>query len=152
MHCIQLSKLRVLQVFLNVFMYKENSCKLFKIVDCTADLQYTFVRFHIIYMPFKIQMQNQFSQFCLPYKLNQLSYFLFYCGLSKGFQDIDLREFKKSEANVTGFQLVNNKDPSVLRIVEQWQAFDNKDPKNVKKIFKVRTMNTPIMLLIRFPN
>ncbi|XP_062856628.1 glutamate receptor 1a [Trichomycterus rosablanca] len=53
-----------------------------------------------------------------------------------GFLDIDLSEFKKGEANVTGFQLVNYADPSVSRIVQQWIDFDNKDPKNVKKGLK----------------
>uniref|UniRef100_A0A8C1ZEB4 Glutamate receptor n=1 Tax=Cyprinus carpio TaxID=7962 RepID=A0A8C1ZEB4_CYPCA len=46
-----------------------------------------------------------------------------------GFLDIDLTEFKKGEANVTGFQLVNYADPNISRIVQQWMDFDNKDAK-----------------------
>uniref|UniRef100_A0A8B9J8R1 Glutamate receptor n=1 Tax=Astyanax mexicanus TaxID=7994 RepID=A0A8B9J8R1_ASTMX len=46
-----------------------------------------------------------------------------------GFLDIDLTEFKKGEANVTGFQLVNYDDTNISRIVQQWMDFDNKDPK-----------------------
>lgn len=54
--------------------------------------------------------------------------------------DIDLAEFKKGEANVTGFQLVNYADPSVSRIVQQWMDFDNKDSKVPKKGLKVNTL------------
>ncbi|GAA6097714.1 glutamate receptor 1a [Tachysurus ichikawai] len=50
--------------------------------------------------------------------------------------DIDLTEFKKGEANVTGFQLVNYVDPVVSRIVQQWIDFDNKDSKVPKKGLK----------------
>ncbi|XP_066506096.1 glutamate receptor 1a isoform X2 [Hoplias malabaricus] len=53
-----------------------------------------------------------------------------------GFLDIDLTEFKKGEANVTGFQLVNYDDPSVSRIAQQWIDFDNKDPKVPKRGLK----------------
>ncbi|MCI4379908.1 hypothetical protein PGIGA_G00233900 [Pangasianodon gigas] len=53
-----------------------------------------------------------------------------------GFMDIDLTEFKKGEANVTGFQLVNYADPGVNRIVQQWMDFDNKDSKVPKKGLK----------------
>lgn len=51
--------------------------------------------------------------------------------------DIDLSGFKKGEANVTGFQLVNYVDPGVSRIVQQWMDFDNKDSKVTKKGLKV---------------
>ncbi|XP_058253602.1 glutamate receptor 1a isoform X2 [Hemibagrus wyckioides] len=53
-----------------------------------------------------------------------------------GFLDIDLTGFKKGEANVTGFQLVNYVDPGVSRIVQQWMDFDNKDSKVTKKGLK----------------
>ncbi|XP_060741328.1 glutamate receptor 1a [Tachysurus vachellii] len=53
-----------------------------------------------------------------------------------GFMDIDLTEFKKGEANVTGFQLVNYVDPVVSRIVQQWIDFDNKDSRVPKKGLK----------------
>ncbi|KAK3536115.1 hypothetical protein QTP70_029354 [Hemibagrus guttatus] len=55
---------------------------------------------------------------------------------AKGFLDIDLNGFKKGEANVTGFQLVNYVDPGVSRIVQQWMDFDNKDSKVTKKRLK----------------
>uniref|UniRef100_A0A673LXM3 Glutamate receptor 1-like n=1 Tax=Sinocyclocheilus rhinocerous TaxID=307959 RepID=A0A673LXM3_9TELE len=53
-----------------------------------------------------------------------------------GFLDIDLTEFKKSEANVTGFQLVNYADRNISRIVQQWMDFDNKDAKVPKRGLK----------------
>ncbi|XP_049339839.1 glutamate receptor 1a isoform X3 [Astyanax mexicanus] len=53
-----------------------------------------------------------------------------------GFLDIDLTEFKKGEANVTGFQLVNYDDTNISRIVQQWMDFDNKDPKVPKRGLK----------------
>ncbi|XP_073777798.1 glutamate receptor 1a isoform X1 [Danio rerio] len=53
-----------------------------------------------------------------------------------GFLDIDLTEFKKGEANVTGFQLVNYADPNVSRTVQQWMEFDNKDAKVPKRRLK----------------
>ncbi|XP_030622553.1 glutamate receptor 1a isoform X4 [Chanos chanos] len=55
-----------------------------------------------------------------------------------GFLDIDLTEFKKGEANVTGFQLVDYSDQNVSRIVQQWMDFDNKDAKIPKRGIKVR--------------
>ncbi|XP_030622551.1 glutamate receptor 1a isoform X2 [Chanos chanos] len=53
-----------------------------------------------------------------------------------GFLDIDLTEFKKGEANVTGFQLVDYSDQNVSRIVQQWMDFDNKDAKIPKRGIK----------------
>ncbi|XP_056624982.1 glutamate receptor 1a isoform X2 [Triplophysa dalaica] len=53
-----------------------------------------------------------------------------------GFLDVDLTEFKKGEANVTGFQLVNYAHPNVSRIVQQWMDFDNKDAKSPKRGLK----------------
>ncbi|XP_034453901.1 LOW QUALITY PROTEIN: glutamate receptor 1a [Hippoglossus hippoglossus] len=46
-----------------------------------------------------------------------------------GFLDIDLTDLRKGGANITGFQLVNNSEPSVSRVVQQWLDFDNKDSK-----------------------
>lgn len=59
--------------------------------------------------------------------------------------DIDLTEFKKGEANVTGLQLVNYADPGVSRIAQQWMDFDNKDSKVPKKRLKVNTLCAPAM-------
>ncbi|XP_034036922.1 glutamate receptor 1a isoform X4 [Thalassophryne amazonica] len=46
-----------------------------------------------------------------------------------GFLDIDLTDLRKGGANITGFQLVNNSEPSVSRVVQQWMEFDIKDSK-----------------------
>ncbi|XP_053538120.1 glutamate receptor 1a isoform X2 [Ictalurus punctatus] len=59
-----------------------------------------------------------------------------YILVNLGFLDIDLTDFKKGEANVTGFQIVNYADPGVSRIVQQWMDFDNKDSKVPKKGLK----------------
>ncbi|XP_061581801.1 glutamate receptor 1a isoform X3 [Cololabis saira] len=53
-----------------------------------------------------------------------------------GFLDIDLTDLRKGGANITGFQLVNNSEPSVSRIVQQWMEFDNKDSKILKSGLK----------------
>lgn len=57
--------------------------------------------------------------------------------LSQGFLDIDLTDLRKGGANITGFQLVNNSEPSVSRVVQQWMEFDNKDSKMPKSVLKV---------------
>ncbi|KAF6738073.1 Glutamate receptor 1 [Oryzias melastigma] len=49
-----------------------------------------------------------------------------------GFLDIDLTDLRKGGANITGFQLVNNSEPTVSRIAQQWMEFDNKDTKMPK--------------------
>ncbi|KAF4091474.1 hypothetical protein AMELA_G00037210 [Ameiurus melas] len=59
-----------------------------------------------------------------------------YILVNLGFLDIDLTDFKKGEANVTGFQIVNYADQGVSRIVQQWMDFDNKDSKVPKKGLK----------------
>lgn len=56
---------------------------------------------------------------------------------SQGFLDIDLTDLRKGGANITGFQLVNNSDPTVSRVVQQWMEFDNKDTKMPKSGLKV---------------
>uniref|UniRef100_A0A4W6CJV0 Glutamate receptor n=1 Tax=Lates calcarifer TaxID=8187 RepID=A0A4W6CJV0_LATCA len=53
-----------------------------------------------------------------------------------GFLDIDLTDLRKGGANITGFQLVNNSEPTVSRVVQQWMEFDNKDSKVPKSGLK----------------
>ncbi|KAK5925379.1 hypothetical protein CgunFtcFv8_017905 [Champsocephalus gunnari] len=53
-----------------------------------------------------------------------------------GFLDIDLTDLRKGGANITGFQLVNNSEPTISRVVQQWQEFDNKDSKMRKSGLK----------------
>ncbi|XP_061757821.1 glutamate receptor 1a isoform X6 [Nerophis ophidion] len=53
-----------------------------------------------------------------------------------GFLDIDLTDLRKGGANITGFQLVNNSEPGVSRVVQQWMEFDNKDSKVPKSRLK----------------
>lgn len=61
----------------------------------------------------------------------------FFCCLFQGFLDIDLTDLRKGGANITGFQLVNNSEPTVSRIAQQWMEFDNKDNKMPKTGLKV---------------
>ena len=71
--------------------------------------------------------------------------------LSQGFLDIDLTDLRKGGANITGFQLVNNSEPSVSRVVQQWMEFDNKDskvPKSGLKVFALHSLiYSPFLLL-----
>ena len=66
-----------------------------------------------------------------------LSAHLSACLSSQGFLDIDLTDLRKGGANITGFQLVNNSDPGVSQVVQQWMEFDNKDVKMPKRSLKV---------------
>ncbi|KAJ8266748.1 hypothetical protein GJAV_G00134250 [Gymnothorax javanicus] len=59
-----------------------------------------------------------------------------YILASLGFLDIDLTDFKKGGANVTGFQLMNYSDPLVSRLIQEWLEFDSKDLKIPKKRLK----------------
>lgn len=68
--------------------------------------------------------------------------------LPQGFLDIDLTDLRKGGANITGFQLVNNSEPSVSRVVQQWMEFDNKDSKVPKSGLKVRLL-LPSSFLIK---
>lgn len=67
--------------------------------------------------------------------------------LSQGFLDIDLTDLRKGGANITGFQLVNNSEPSVSRVVQQWMEFDIKDSKMPKSGLKVLV---PLLCLLFF--
>ncbi|XP_031424576.1 glutamate receptor 1-like [Clupea harengus] len=59
-----------------------------------------------------------------------------YILANPGFLDIDLLEFKKGGANVTGFQLVNGEEPSVSHALQQWLQFETKDAKAPRKGLK----------------
>ncbi|XP_028838201.1 glutamate receptor 1b isoform X2 [Denticeps clupeoides] len=53
-----------------------------------------------------------------------------------GFLDLNLTEFRKVGANVTGFQLMNYSDPTVSRTIQEWLDFDSKDLKIPKRRLK----------------
>ncbi|XP_028322123.1 glutamate receptor 1-like isoform X2 [Gouania willdenowi] len=44
-----------------------------------------------------------------------------------GFMDLNFSEFQKLAPNVTGFQLVNQSDPEIRRINDDWMDFNSKD-------------------------
>ncbi|KAK5858177.1 hypothetical protein PBY51_002341 [Eleginops maclovinus] len=46
-----------------------------------------------------------------------------------GFLDLNMTEFQKLGANVTGFQLMNRSDPAVEKVDKDWLEFDSKDLK-----------------------
>uniref|UniRef100_A0A668S9X7 Uncharacterized protein n=1 Tax=Oreochromis aureus TaxID=47969 RepID=A0A668S9X7_OREAU len=73
---------------------------------------------------------NNILQMIVDQGKNAKSYHYILANL--GFLDIDLTDLRKGGANITGFQLVNNSEPSVSRIVQQWMEFDNKDSKMPK--------------------
>uniref|UniRef100_A0A669BLF5 Glutamate receptor n=1 Tax=Oreochromis niloticus TaxID=8128 RepID=A0A669BLF5_ORENI len=78
---------------------------------------------------------NNILQMIVDQGKNAKSYHYILANL--GFLDIDLTDLRKGGANITGFQLVNNSEPSVSRIVQQWMEFDNKDSKMPKPGLKV---------------
>uniref|UniRef100_A0A3Q3K7W3 Glutamate receptor n=1 Tax=Monopterus albus TaxID=43700 RepID=A0A3Q3K7W3_MONAL len=53
-----------------------------------------------------------------------------------GFLDLNITDFQKLAANVTGFQLVNHSDPDVERINQEWLDFDSKDLKLARRRLK----------------
>ncbi|XP_065143106.1 glutamate receptor 1b isoform X2 [Paramisgurnus dabryanus] len=53
-----------------------------------------------------------------------------------GFMDLNLTEFRKGGANLTGFQLMNYTDPAVSRMIQDWLEFDSKDLKSPKRRLK----------------
>ncbi|XP_043077450.1 glutamate receptor 1b isoform X1 [Puntigrus tetrazona] len=53
-----------------------------------------------------------------------------------GFLDLNLTEFRKGGANVTGFQLMNYTNPAVSRTIQDWLEFDSKDLKSPKRRLK----------------
>ncbi|XP_026879870.2 glutamate receptor 1a isoform X1 [Electrophorus electricus] len=69
-----------------------------------------------------------------------------------GFLDIDLTEFKRGEANVTGFQLVNYTDQNISRIRQQWMDFDNKVPKRPLKYTGALTYDGVKVMSTAFQN
>lgn len=73
-------------------------------------------------------------------------FFLFVCLLLQGFLDIDLTDLRKGGANITGFQLVNNSEPSVSRVVQQWLEFDIKDSKMPKSGLKVLLLFSRLLI------
>lgn len=89
----------------------------------------SIVRLFVSELSFLIDGHNEKQLF--------LSFCFFACLLLQGFLDIDLTDLRKGGANITGFQLVNNSEPSVSRVVQQWMEFDIKDSKMPKSGLKV---------------
>ncbi|XP_057677029.1 glutamate receptor 1-like isoform X2 [Corythoichthys intestinalis] len=56
-----------------------------------------------------------------------------YILLNLGFVELNLTEFHALSPNVTGFQLVNWSDPSVIKVQRDWMNFDAKDGKVARR-------------------
>ncbi|XP_019727299.1 glutamate receptor 1-like isoform X1 [Hippocampus comes] len=59
-----------------------------------------------------------------------------YILLNMGFVELNLTEFHALSPNVTGFQLVNWSDPSVLKVQQDWLNFDPKDGKAERRALR----------------
>ncbi|XP_077402270.1 glutamate receptor 1-like isoform X2 [Vanacampus margaritifer] len=59
-----------------------------------------------------------------------------YILLNMGFVELNLTEFRALSPNVTGFQLVNWSDASVLRVQQDWINFDPKDGKAARRALR----------------
>nr|XP_057942112.1 glutamate receptor 1-like isoform X2 [Doryrhamphus excisus] len=56
-----------------------------------------------------------------------------YILLNLGFTELNMTEFQKLSPNVTGFQLVNWSDSTVLNVQQDWMNFDTKDVKATRR-------------------
>ncbi|XP_077360870.1 glutamate receptor 1-like [Festucalex cinctus] len=59
-----------------------------------------------------------------------------YILLNMGFVELNLTEFRALSPNVTGFQLVNWSDASVLKVQQDWINFDHKDGKAARRALR----------------
>uniref|UniRef100_A0A8C1V905 Glutamate receptor n=1 Tax=Cyprinus carpio TaxID=7962 RepID=A0A8C1V905_CYPCA len=76
----------------------------------------------------------RWTKFIAAQKKNLKNYHYILANL--GFLDLNLTEFKKGGANVTGFQLMNYTNPTVSRTIQHWLEFDSKDLKSPKRRLK----------------
>uniref|UniRef100_A0A8C2I7Q3 Glutamate receptor n=1 Tax=Cyprinus carpio TaxID=7962 RepID=A0A8C2I7Q3_CYPCA len=76
----------------------------------------------------------RWTKFIAAQKKNLKNYHYILANL--GFLDLNLTEFKKGGANVTGFQLMNYTNPTVSRTIQHWLDFDSKDLKSPKRRLK----------------
>uniref|UniRef100_A0A8C1IYF5 Glutamate receptor n=1 Tax=Cyprinus carpio TaxID=7962 RepID=A0A8C1IYF5_CYPCA len=76
----------------------------------------------------------RWTKFIAAQKKNLKNYHYILANL--GFLDLNLTEFKKGGANVTGFQLMNYTNPTVSRTIQDWLEFDSKDLKSPKRRLK----------------
>ncbi|XDV37290.1 hypothetical protein PO909_006914 [Leuciscus waleckii] len=131
-----------------VYMYSSDSglAVLQKVLDTAAEQTMTEASFLKVFQDLDKRKEGQIILDCELERLTSIlkkiielgknvkSYHYILANL--GFLDIDLTEFKKGEANVTGFQLVNYANPNISRTVQQWLDFENKDAKVPKRGLK----------------
>uniref|UniRef100_A0A2I4CP02 Glutamate receptor 1 n=1 Tax=Austrofundulus limnaeus TaxID=52670 RepID=A0A2I4CP02_AUSLI len=148
-----------------VYMYSSNSglTVLQRILDTAAERswQVTSVNLDTLTKPAFIKMladldyKKEFQIIidceleCLNYTLNLIAaqkrntkrnlknyHYILANLVLQGFLDLNLTEFQELAPNVTGFQLVNQSDPAVMKINQDWMDFDSKDLKLARKRIK----------------
>ncbi|XP_077089376.1 glutamate receptor 1b isoform X2 [Siphateles boraxobius] len=82
----------------------------------------------------ELERLNSILNLIATQKKNMKNYHYILANL--GFLDLNLTEFRKGGANVTGFQLMNYTNPSVSRTIQDWLVFDSKDLKSPKRRLK----------------
>ncbi|XP_076131442.1 glutamate receptor 1b isoform X2 [Alosa pseudoharengus] len=82
----------------------------------------------------ELERLNSILNLIAAQKKNLKTYHFILANL--GFMDLNLTEFKKAGANVTGFQLMNYTAPLVSSTIQDWLEFDSKDLKILKRRLK----------------
>ncbi|CAM4668948.1 unnamed protein product [Leuciscus chuanchicus] len=82
----------------------------------------------------ELERLNSILNLIAAQKKNMKNYHYILANL--GFLDLNLTEFRKGGANVTGFQLMNYTNPTVSRTIQDWLVFDSKDLKSPKRRLK----------------
>ncbi|XP_067279464.1 glutamate receptor 1b isoform X2 [Pseudorasbora parva] len=82
----------------------------------------------------ELERLNSILNLIAAQKKNMKNYHYILANL--GFLDLNLTEFRKGGANVTGFQLMNYTNPTVSRTIQDWLEFDSKDLKSPKRRLK----------------
>ncbi|XP_017348937.1 glutamate receptor 1b isoform X4 [Ictalurus punctatus] len=89
---------------------------------------------HKIILDCELERLNSILNLIAAQKKNLKNYHFILANL--GFLDLNLTEFRKGGANITGFQLMNYTDPMVSRTIDDWLDFDSKDLKSPKRRLK----------------
>ncbi|XP_060792341.1 glutamate receptor 1b isoform X2 [Neoarius graeffei] len=89
---------------------------------------------HKIILDCELERLNSILNLIAAQKKNLKNYHFILANL--GFLDLNLTDFRKGGANITGFQLMNYTDPMVSRTIDDWLVFDSKDLKSPKRRLK----------------
>ncbi|KAI5096778.1 glutamate receptor, ionotropic, AMPA 1b isoform X1 [Silurus meridionalis] len=89
---------------------------------------------HKIILDCELERLNSILNLIAAQRKNLKNYHFILANL--GFLDLNLTDFRKGGANITGFQLMNYTDPMVSRTIDDWLEFDSKDLKSPKRRLK----------------